>query len=133
MQTPARLLAILAAVALPALLNARTLIHAGTVIDGISDTPKKTVTLVVEKDRIVDLVDGFSAPAAGDTVIELKDATVLPGLIDCHVHLCEENSPKSYTERFYLNPTDTAYRSTVYARRTLMAGFTTVRDLGNRD
>jgi imidazolonepropionase-like amidohydrolase len=133
MQTPARLLAVLAVAALPALVSARTLIHAGTVIDGVSDTPRKNVTLVVEKDRIVDLADGFIAPAAGDTVIELKDATVLPGLIDCHVHLCEENSPKSYTEKFYLNPADAAYRSTVYARRTLLAGFTTVRDLGNHD
>jgi imidazolonepropionase-like amidohydrolase len=90
------------------------------------------VTIIVEGDRITDLVDGYAAPVAGDTVIDLESSTVVPGLIDCHVHLSEETSPKSYTERFYLNPVDYAYRSTVYAKRTLLAGFTTVRDLGGR-
>jgi imidazolonepropionase-like amidohydrolase len=129
---PRSLLLLGAAACLAATAPARTLIHAGTLIDGRTDTVRKAVTIMVDGDRIADIADGYAAPAAGDTVIELKDATVVPGLIDCHVHLTDEQSPKSYTERFYLNPSDYAYRSTAYARRTLLAGFTTVRDLGGR-
>lgn len=130
---PRSLLLVGAVLSLPALASAKTLIHAGTLIDGRADSVRKSVTIVVEGDRIADIADGYAAPAAGDSVVELKDAAVMPGLIDCHVHLTDEQSPKSYTERFYLNPADYAYRSTVYARRTLLAGFTTVRDLGGRD
>jgi imidazolonepropionase-like amidohydrolase len=116
------------------LASARTLIHAGSLIDGRADTVRKAVTITVEGDRITGLADGFSAPAAGDTVIDLKSATVLPGLIDCHVHLTSETSGQSgYAERFYMNPADVALRSTTYAKKTLLAGFTTVRDCGAAD
>ncbi|HVT72212.1 MAG TPA: amidohydrolase family protein [Lacunisphaera sp.] len=128
-----RLLLAGAALLAVSLADARTLIHAGALIDGRADAPRKTVTIVLDGERIAAIEDGYTAPAVGDAVIELKDATVLPGLIDCHVHLTDQQSPKSYTERFYLNPADYAYRSVVYARRTLMAGFTTVRDLGADD
>jgi len=123
---------LLAAAALLAagLVHAKTLIHAGSLIDGRADTARQAVTIVIDGERIAAIEDGYTAPAAGDTVVDLKNATVLPGLIDCHVHLTDEQSPKSYTERFYLNPADYAYRSVVFARRTLLAGFTTVRDLG---
>jgi imidazolonepropionase-like amidohydrolase len=121
-----------AAFCLPAAVFAKTLIYAGTFIDGRAETSRKAVTVVVDGDRIADIADGYAVPAAGDVVIDLKNGTVLPGLIDCHVHLTEENSPKTYTERFYLNPADYAYHSTAYAKRTLLAGFTTVRDLGGR-
>ncbi len=113
--------------------SAKTLIYAGSLIDGRADAARKTVTITVDGDRITGFADGYTAPAAGDTVIDLKNATVLPGFIDCHVHLTSQQSPKSYTERFYLNSTDLAFHSVVYARRTLLAGFTTVRDLGAND
>lgn len=112
--------------------SAKTLVHAGTLIDGLADTPRKNVTLTIENKKIIAISDGFVAGTADDKVIDLKAATVLPGFIDCHVHLTSEQSPQSYTERFYLNLPDYAYRSTVYAKRTLMAGFTTVRDVGAR-
>ena len=132
MQSSARALSLTAAaLCLATALTAKTLIHAGTLIDGVSDAPRKAVTVVVDGERITDIVDGYRAPAAGDTVVDLTAATVLPGLIDCHVHLCFEQSARSYTERFYLNPVDYAYRSVVYAKRTLLAGFTTVRDVGD--
>jgi imidazolonepropionase-like amidohydrolase len=123
---------LLAGVALAATVfaPAKTLILAGTLIDGLGGTPRHTVTVVVEGERLTAIHDGYDEPATGDTVVDLKNATVLPGFIDCHVHLTDEQSPKSYTEQFYLNPADYAYRSVVYARRTLLAGFTTVRDLG---
>jgi imidazolonepropionase-like amidohydrolase len=127
---PRSLLLAGAAVCLAATAPAKTLIHAGSFIDGRADSPRKAVTIIVDGDRITDIADGYAAPGAGDVVVDLQNATVLPGLIDCHVHLTDEQSPKSYTERFYLNPPDYAYRSTAYARRTLLAGFTTVRDLG---
>jgi imidazolonepropionase-like amidohydrolase len=63
-------------------------------------------------------------------VIDLSDYTVLPGLIDMHVHLLGQSSPASYLQRYTLNPADLALKGTLYARRTLEAGFTTVRDVG---
>ena len=61
----------------------------------------------------------------------MKDATCLPGLIDSHVHLTMQISPTYYTDQFRWNAADYAIRSTVYARRTLDAGFTTVRNLAD--
>jgi len=60
----------------------------------------------------------------------LKDRTVMPGLIDSHVHLESETNPGAYLDRFVKNPGDVAYQALVYAKRNLLAGFTTVRDLG---
>ena len=55
----------------------------------------------------------------------------MPGLMDMHTHLMSQHSKDSYTERFFMEQADYALRSTVYARATLMAGFTTVRELGD--
>ena len=120
-----------AAGALTTLAPARTLIHAGTLIDGLADAPRHQVTVVVNDDRIVAVEAGYSAPAAGDRVIDLTKATVLPGFMDMHVHLDGQLSPTSYTEGFYLNPGDYALRAAYYAKKTLLAGFTTVRNLGD--
>ncbi len=119
------------AVACPAF--AKILIHAGGLIDGQADTARRNVTIAVAGDRIDSIADGFTAPAAGDTVIDLKSATVLPGLMDMHVHLDGQQSADSYTEGFYLNPGDYALRASFYAKKTLLAGFTTVRNLGDTD
>ncbi len=86
-------------------------------------------TLVVADGRIRDVQAGF-APVAGATTIDLRGHTCSPGWIDLHVHLAGESSPASYSEGFRLNPEYIALRSTMYARRTLHAGFTSVRDLG---
>ncbi len=115
---------------LPAAAQQKIFIHAGLLIDGKSDKPLMNMTVVVQENRIVDVLDGFVQPGEGDTLIDLRDATVMPGLMDMHVHMEMEFGPKVYVERFTLNPADIAFRSTVYAYRTLMAGFTTVRDLG---
>jgi len=112
-------------------LSAASLIHAGRVIDGVSDRVQSEVTIVVDDGRITAVEAGYRTPTADDDVIDLRSATVLPGLMDMHTHLSSEFSAKSYLERFQLNPADYAYRSVLYAERTLDAGFTTVRDLGD--
>jgi imidazolonepropionase-like amidohydrolase len=111
--------------------DAATIIHAGRLIDGRSDQPRLKVSIVVEDGRIAKVVDGYLPPGEGDTVIRLTEGTVLPGLMDMHTHLQSQHSKDSYTERFFMDQADYALRSTVYARATLMAGFTTVRDLGD--
>ncbi|MEE8138131.1 MAG: amidohydrolase family protein [Thermoanaerobaculia bacterium] len=113
-------------------LSARILIHAGRLIDGVSDRAVGEVTVVVEGDRIAAVEPGYLEAGPEDDVIDLRDLTVLPGLMDVHTHITSEFSEKSYLERFELEPADDAFRSVVYAERTLMAGFTTVRNLGDR-
>ena len=130
---PARLAAVLIFGATALVAPARTLIHAGALIDGVSDTVKQTVTIVVEDDRITAVQAGYTAPGAGDKVIDLSNATVLPGLMDMHVHLDGQSSPTSYSEGFFMNPGDYALRAAFYARKTLLAGFTTVRNLGDNE
>jgi imidazolonepropionase-like amidohydrolase len=110
---------------------ASTIIHVGTLIDGVGNEPAVEVTIVIDGDRIADVHRGFVEPGEGDDLIDLSDYTVMPGLMDMHTHLMFEFSRDTYSEGFFLNPTDYALRATVYAKRTLMAGFTTVRDLGD--
>ncbi len=113
-----------------AAISQKTYIWCGSLIDGISNESKTNMTIIVEKNKIVVVENGFSKPGAGDKTVDLKTKTVTPGWMDMHVHLEEETSPTRYLDRFTLNPADIAFQSTVYAERTLMAGFTTVRDLG---
>jgi imidazolonepropionase-like amidohydrolase len=108
----------------------RTLIHCGTLIDGISNTPKAQVTIVVEKNRIADVQNGYTPAQANDKVVDMKNRTVMPGWIDMHVHIESETSKDQYLKRMSSNMADVAFESHKYAATTLMAGFTTVRDLG---
>ncbi|MEJ2416426.1 MAG: amidohydrolase family protein [Exilibacterium sp.] len=108
-----------------------TLIYAGRLINGIDDNAKRQQTLVIAGDRIIDIKEGYTMPAADEQVVDLKNYTVMPGLMDMHTHLSTQYSEHSYTERFTMNEADYAYRSVGYAKKTLMAGFTTVRDLGD--
>jgi imidazolonepropionase-like amidohydrolase len=112
------------------LMAQRTVIHCGNLIDGKANDVQPQMTLVVEGTKIVSVQKGFTQPAAGEKLLDLSKKTVLPGLIDMHVHLEGETSKDQGMQRFTLNDADVAFRSTVFARRTLMAGFTTVRDLG---
>jgi imidazolonepropionase-like amidohydrolase len=110
---------------------AATVIHAGRVIDGVSDAVKTNQTVVVDGGKIVAIEAGFRTPASGDRVIDLRDGTLLPGFFDMHVHLSSEYSKNAEIDEYKLNEADVAIDSVVYANRTLMAGFTTVRDLGD--
>lgn len=107
-----------------------TYIYCGQLIDGKGNQLQKQMTIIVEKNRIKSVQKGYKPVPSGATTIDLKNKTVLPGLMDMHVHLEGELNPKQYVERFTLNKEDIAFRAAQYADRTLMAGFTTVRDLG---
>lgn len=108
----------------------RTIIYCGQLIDGVNDKIQKEMTIVVGDNKIADVIKGYSDTVDGDVIIDLKDKTVMPGLMDMHVHIESETSPDEYIKRFTENEADIAFESTVYAKKTLMAGFTTVRDLG---
>ncbi|WP_420388064.1 amidohydrolase family protein [Roseivirga sp.] len=108
----------------------KKLIHCGKLVDVNSGQVLKEMTIVVEGNKIVAVNNGYTRASNGDEVINLKDKTVMPGLMDMHVHIESQSSPNSQIERYTLNPADIAYNAQVYAERTLMAGFTTVRDLG---
>lgn len=127
------LLAGLAALAVGAGAAPDTVIHAGRLIDVEAESVRTELSIFIEGDRITAVEEGYLAPA-GAELIDLKAHTVLPGLMDTHVHLDHElDPPASYAEQYYMNSADYALRATVYAERTLAAGFTTVRDLGARD
>jgi imidazolonepropionase-like amidohydrolase len=110
---------------------AETWIQAGQYYDGQSEQMSPASTIVVEANKIERILPGYPKPPASATVIDLKKSTLLPGFIDCHVHLSGEFDPKLYINRYKWDSADFAVRSTVHARKTLEAGFTTVRDLGD--
>jgi imidazolonepropionase-like amidohydrolase len=113
---------------------ATSVVHCGHLFDSESGRMLGETSITVEGERIKAVQAG--APQAGGAqsnvqVIELGNATCLPGLIDSHVHLTMQTSPTQYSDQFRLNIADYAIRSTVYAQRTLMAGFTTVRNVAD--
>ncbi|MFC4634660.1 amidohydrolase family protein [Dokdonia ponticola] len=107
-----------------------TLLHCGKLIDTEKGTVLTERTIVVQGTKIVSINNGYTQPKKNETVIDLKSKTVMPGLIDMHVHIEGETSPTRYIEPFTKNEADVAYTAAEIAERTLMAGFTTVRDLG---
>ena len=111
-------------------LNADTIIHVGNLIDGKSDRTSKNVTIHISDSTIKKIEQGFSIPNANDKVVNLKNHTVLPGLMDTHVHLTGEYNANSRLQRFILNEADYAFNAAKYAKKTLEAGFTVVRNLG---
>ena len=108
----------------------RTIIHCGQLIDVKKLQVLKEMSVIVDGNKVTDVRQGYAQPAPGDKIIDLKNKTVMPGLIDMHVHLELETSPNRYMETFTYNPADYAFQAVVFSERTLMAGFTTVRDLG---
>ena len=105
-------------------------IHAGRLIDGVSAQPRTQVSILVHDDRITGVQPGFVTPA-GAEVIDLSRSTVLPGLIDCHVHVTSQfDGGNPIAEEVTETRFDSAVKSTAYARATLLAGFTSVRDVG---
>ena len=121
---------VLLAVTTSAPLSAATLLQCGRLIDVRAGSVLTNVTVVVDGPAIARVEQGLASGSTGDTVVDLRAHTCMPGLIDMHVHLTHEYNEHSQIESFLLNPPDYAYRSVGFAEKTLMAGFTTVRDLG---
>ena len=106
-------------------------LHCGKIIDTKNGKVLNDKTIIVSSNKIVSIKNGFVKPKnSKDIIIDLKTKTVMPGLIDLHVHIESEFNPQKYMNAFTANDADLAFSSLKYAEITLMAGFTTVRDLG---
>lgn len=106
-------------------------IHAGRLIDGFSDNPRTKVTITIRDGKFVSVESGYQQAENEDELIDLTQSTVMPGFMDMHTHLISQFSRTSYSEEFFTNKAEYALRSSMFARKTLMAGFTTVRELGD--
>ena len=115
------------------LANADIFIKCPRLLNGESETLFENKTIQVKGNRIESVHDGWVSGSANDQNINLVDATCMPGLIDAHVHITSQQSPNRFVDRFKQDPADRILAAVPYARRTLMAGFTTVRDLGSND
>ncbi len=111
--------------------HAQVWLHCGQMLDTQSGQLSGPVTIITENDRVARVTDGHLQAPDGTSLVNLTSQVCLPGLMDMHTHLTGQSSPTSYINRFTQNPADIALQSVVYARRTLDAGFTTVRDLGD--
>jgi imidazolonepropionase-like amidohydrolase len=117
--------------ATPSERHATTVIHCPRLIDTVAGALRGPSTICIDGARINEVLPGTVTPN-GAEAIDLPDGTTcLPGLIDAHTHLTMEIGGSWYSEKLRLNPADYALRSTVYARRTLLAGFTAVRNVGD--
>lgn len=115
------------------------IVHAGALLAEPGRAPQENQSVVIKDGRIAAVLPGFVDAAAagagpGDAVAvhDLKQMFVLPGLIDAHVHITSESNPRSRLEAVELSDADYAIKAAGFAKKTLMAGFTTVRDVGAR-
>ncbi len=109
-------------------------IHAGTLIDGVTDAPRKQVSIRVQGERIVAVESGFVTPGDAE-LVDLSKATVMPGFIDCHVHLSAKLPSRVNATEDWLTHSalDRAFEAERYARAMLQQGFTAARDVGGGD
>ena len=114
------------------LLSQDKYIHAGKIYESNSGNYQLNKTIIISDNFISSIEDGFIEPKNKNIeVYDLKTKVLLPGLIDFHVHMESESGGKEkYINRFQDSKEDVAFKSTVVAKKTLLAGFTTVRDVG---
>lgn len=111
---------------------ADTYIYAGQLITSADSKLHSDKTVIVKDNKILEIKDGRVEGGESDTFIDLSDFTLMPGLMDMHTHLSFQNEgPSSYMKRFTSNEADYAIESVMFAEKTLMAGFTLVRNLGD--
>ena len=113
--------------------GAEHVIHAGQLVDVGAGKVLEDVSVITSDEKIIAVQEGFVQVESGQELIDLSRHVVLPGLMDMHTHITNVISPEFYTEQYTLGPADWALRATVYTKATLMAGFTTVRDLGDQN
>jgi imidazolonepropionase-like amidohydrolase len=109
------------------------MIHAGRLIDVVNGEVMANMSVIINDRRIAAVAPGFLDPADTQTLIDLREHTLLPGLMDMHTHLSTVISPTFFMEKFVMDSADYAFRSAMYAEHTLLAGFTTIRDVGDQD
>lgn len=107
-----------------------TYLQCGKLLDTKAGKVLSEKTIIVSGNKITKIENGYITGKKGDTTIDLKNKTVLPGLIDMHVHLEGETNPKAYLQKYTDSEADIAFNSVAFASKTLLSGFTTVRDLG---
>ena len=106
-------------------------LHVGKLFNSNEGKMLDNMTIIVSANKIKDIKKGYELPESDNSVIiDLKDSTVMPGFIDLHVHIESEYNPEKYLNEFTAEESEIAFSSLKFAKRTLMAGFTTVRDLG---
>ena len=106
-------------------------LHVGKLFNSNEGKMLDNMTIIVSANKIKDIKKGYELPESDNSVIiDLKDSTVMPGFIDLHVHIESEYNPEKYLNEFTAEESEMAFSSLKFAKRTLMAGFTTVRDLG---
>ena len=106
-------------------------IHCGHLVDVQTASDLGPHTIVVEDGIIATIIEGYVVPRSETSyTVDLGSHYVIPGLMDMHVHMEWETNPTRYMEKYVDDEADIAFNSVVFARRTLLAGFTTVRDLG---
>lgn len=106
-------------------------LHVGKLFNSNEGKMLDNMTIIVSGNKIKDIKQGYELPENDNSVIiDLKDSTVMPGFIDLHVHIESEYNPEKYLNEFTAEESEIAFSSLKFAKRTLMAGFTTVRDLG---
>lgn len=111
---------------------ATTIVHAGRLIDGSGAAPRSQVSIIVDGDRIRSVEPGFVAAKAGETVVDLSQQTVLPGLIDCHVHITMAfHSGDPIRNAVTRSGYDQLIDGVKDVRATLLAGFTSIRSVGD--
>jgi imidazolonepropionase-like amidohydrolase len=107
-------------------------IHAGTLLDRPGQRPRGNSTIIVRGGRVESVQDGLVTPPAGAKLVDLRNSFVLPGLIDMHVHIFNDDDKlRARLEQNNRDVEDNLLIGVDNARRTLEAGFTTVRDLGS--
>lgn len=104
----------------------------GRVITG-NGPVMENAAVCVEKNRIVDVVPDLTELPEGARVIPVDGSTLLPGFIDCHVHLCMDGSPDPMAAIMAESPVATTLKAARMARDTILGGVTTIRDMGGKD
>jgi imidazolonepropionase-like amidohydrolase len=109
-------------------------VHAGTLLDGVSATPRHELSIVIKDDRIASIEPGYVTPA-GAEVVDLTHQTVMPGFIDCHIHISQRAPGAENAVEYEVthNDIDKALNGAKFGREMLLQGFTSARDVGGGD